>query len=58
MKGLAEIQQAPNPQSALEMILMRLLYSADMPTPGDLAKLIKNGKINLGDTGEGEKKKA
>ncbi len=57
MKGLAEIQQAPNPQSALEMILMRLLYSADMPTPGDLAKLIKNGKINLGDTGEGEKKK-
>ncbi len=57
MKGLGEIQQAPNPQSALEMVLMRLLYSADMPTPGDLAKLIENGKIDLGGGTEVEKKK-
>ncbi len=41
-KGLFEVQNAPNAQQALEMVLVRLLFAADLPTPGDLVKKIKN----------------
>lgn len=41
-KGLYEVQNAPNSQNALEMVLVRLLYAADLPTPGDLVKKIKS----------------
>ncbi|MCW0183298.1 MAG: DNA polymerase III subunit gamma/tau [Zavarzinia sp.] len=38
LKGLGEVRQAPSPLSAAEMILIRLAYAADLPTPGDLVK--------------------
>jgi len=47
LKGLGELQNAPNPQKAAEMILLRLTYAADLPDPSDLIKKIKDGKINL-----------
>ena len=40
MKGLQEIQYAPNPQQALEMILMRMIYASDLPPTGDLARRV------------------
>ena len=47
LKGLGEMQNAPNPQKAAEMILLRLIYAADLPDPADLIQKIKDGKINL-----------
>ena len=47
LKGLGELQNAPNPQKAAEMIILRLTYAADLPDPADLIRKIKDGKINL-----------
>jgi DNA polymerase-3 subunit gamma/tau len=41
LKGMAEIQVAPNPHAAAEMIVLRLVYAADLPTPGDLVKQLQ-----------------
>ncbi|MCB1532810.1 MAG: DNA polymerase III subunit gamma/tau [Alphaproteobacteria bacterium] len=38
LKGLGEVQSAPNPQSAAEMVIIRLAYAADLPDPKDLIK--------------------
>jgi DNA polymerase-3 subunit gamma/tau len=44
-KGVVEVQQAPHPQNALEMALIRLMYVSDQPTPGDVLKQLKDGSI-------------
>lgn len=44
LKGLGEVQGAPSTLAALEMVLIRLAYTADLPPPGDLVKAIKAGK--------------
>ncbi|WP_028466060.1 DNA polymerase III subunit gamma/tau [Nisaea denitrificans] len=44
LKGLGEVQAAPSTLAALEMVLIRLAYTADLPPPGDLVKAIKAGK--------------
>ncbi|MFC7333775.1 DNA polymerase III subunit gamma/tau [Rhodocista pekingensis] len=41
LKGLGEVQQAPVPMQALEMVVIRLAYASDLPTPGDLLKKIQ-----------------
>ncbi len=41
LKGMGEIQVAPNPHAAAEMIVLRLVYAADLPTPGELVKQIQ-----------------
>jgi len=41
LKGLAEVNSAPNPQKAAEMIALRLTYAADLPDPADLIKKIQ-----------------
>lgn len=40
LKGLAEIQHAPVPMQALEMVLIRLSYASDLPSPAELIKKI------------------
>jgi len=40
LKGIAEVQQAPDGRAALEMVLIRLGFVADLPTPGDLVRHI------------------
>ncbi|GBQ39648.1 DNA polymerase III subunits gamma and tau [Komagataeibacter saccharivorans NRIC 0614] len=40
LKGLAEVEQAPDRRQAAEMILIRLCYVADLPSPGDLVRRI------------------
>ena len=44
LKGLGEVQASPSTLAALEMVLIRLAYTADLPSPGDLVKAIKAGK--------------
>ncbi|HEY0838175.1 MAG TPA: DNA polymerase III subunit gamma/tau, partial [Azospirillum sp.] len=48
LKGLGEVQAAPVPQQALEMIIVRLAYAADLPTPGDLIRQLQNAGQNGG----------
>ena len=45
MKGVGEVQHALQPQLALEMVVIRLLYVSDLPTPGDLMRQMKDGSF-------------
>jgi DNA polymerase-3 subunit gamma/tau len=38
LKGLAETQAAPHPGQSAEMVLVRLAYAADLPSPADLVR--------------------
>lgn len=44
LKGLGEVNIAPNPQAAAEMVVIRLSYAADLPDPADLLRKIKNSE--------------
>src|SRR6185295_1854686 len=43
LKGLGEARAAPAPLAAAEMVIIRLAYVADLPTPGELVKQVKEG---------------
>ena len=43
IKGLSETRSAPIPLQATEMVLVRLAYSADLPTPADAVKQLGSG---------------
>ncbi|PCI00775.1 MAG: DNA polymerase III subunit gamma/tau [Alphaproteobacteria bacterium] len=45
LKGLGELNNAPNAQKAAEMVVLRLIYAADLPDPADLIKKLKNAPI-------------
>lgn len=45
LKGLAEVETAPDRRAAAEMVLLRLCYVADLPMPADLVKNIKNNQF-------------
>jgi DNA polymerase III subunit gamma/tau len=51
LKGLAEVNEAPNPQSAAEMVMIRLAYAADLPDPSDLIKRLKDQPSVTGGSG-------
>jgi DNA polymerase-3 subunit gamma/tau len=38
LKGVAEVEAAPDRRAAAEMVLIRLCHVSDMPTPGDLVR--------------------
>lgn len=42
LKGLSEVTQAPMPQAAAEMVLLRLTYAADLPDPATLVKTLSS----------------
>ena len=42
LKGLGEVNIAPSPQTAAEMVIIRLVYAADLPDPADLIKKLKD----------------
>jgi DNA polymerase-3 subunit gamma/tau len=44
LKGHDEVKSSPRPHAAADMVLVRLAYAADLPTPGDLMR-------RLGDSG-------
>ena len=43
LKGLGEARHAPNPLAATEMVLVRLAYAADLPSPAELIKAARDG---------------
>ena len=45
LKGVGEVQSAPRQRAALEMLLIRLAYTSDLPDPGDLIRKIKSGDL-------------
>jgi DNA polymerase-3 subunit gamma/tau len=47
LKGINEVQSAAHPGQAAEMVLIRLAYAADLPTPGDLVKQLRD-TLNAG----------
>jgi DNA polymerase-3 subunit gamma/tau len=42
-KGLQEVQLAPRPIVAAEMLMVRLAYASDLPTPDEALKMLKDG---------------
>jgi DNA polymerase III subunit gamma/tau len=48
LKGLAEVQAAARPKIAAEMVLVRLAYATDLPSPGEIIRDIKSGVISAG----------
>ncbi len=48
LKGLDEMQSAPSPLLAAEMLLVRLAYVADLPPPAELASLLKADGASAG----------
>ena len=42
LKGAGEVQLAPQPMTALEMLIVRLCYAAELPTPADLVQRLDN----------------
>ncbi|HRJ62591.1 MAG TPA: DNA polymerase III subunit gamma/tau, partial [Azospirillaceae bacterium] len=42
LKGLGEAQNAPAPHQALDMVIIRLSFASDLPTPGDLIRQMQN----------------
>lgn len=46
LKGIEETARAPNPLAAAEMVLIRLAYTADLPTPDELIRTLGGGTIS------------
>jgi DNA polymerase-3 subunit gamma/tau len=45
LKGLAEVQQAARPVAAAEMLLVRIAYAADLPTPDEAIRALAGGSV-------------
>jgi DNA polymerase-3 subunit gamma/tau len=43
LKGIAEVQQAPDAKAALEMLMVRVAFVADLPSPADLVRRLQSG---------------
>ncbi|HEU0118015.1 MAG TPA: DNA polymerase III subunit gamma/tau [Alphaproteobacteria bacterium] len=42
LKGVSEVQGTAHPAQAAEMVLIRLAYASELPTPGDLVKQLRD----------------
>jgi DNA polymerase III subunit gamma/tau len=51
LKGIAEVQGATRPAAAAEMVLVRIAYVADMPTPDEAIRMIEQGGTSPAVTG-------
>jgi len=43
MKGMAETREAPDAEAAGEMAIIRMTYAADLPTPDEALRNLRNG---------------
>ena len=43
LKGVAEVETAPDRRAAAEMVLIRLCHVSDLPPPGDLVRRLSGG---------------
>ncbi len=46
LKGIEETSRAPNPLAAAEMVLIRLAYTADLPTPDELIRTLGGAAVS------------
>ena len=53
LKGHDEVRNSPRPLAAADMVLVRLAYAADLPPPGEIARMLKEGG-SAGDSGTRE----
>ena len=53
LKGLEETGSAPQPLTAAEMVLIRLAYMADLPSPRDLARVLEGDQSEARGNGGG-----
>ncbi len=44
LKGLGEVRTAPSPIQAAEMVMVRLAYASDLPTPAEALKTLDKGQ--------------
>jgi DNA polymerase-3 subunit gamma/tau len=51
LKGYEEVRGSPRPQAAADMVLVRLAYAADLPSPGELARRLAGGAGASADAG-------
>ena len=42
LKGHGEVMRAPDPRAAADMVLIRLAYAANLPTPSEVVKKLSN----------------
>lgn len=60
LKGMQEVQTAPSPLQAAQMVLIRLAYASSLPTPEDVLKQIEEkkspdlGRSNTNNDGAGK----
>ena len=43
LKGITEVEAAARPIAAAEMVLVRIAYAADLPTPDEALRMLKDG---------------
>ena len=43
-RGIPEVQSAPKPIAAAEMVLVRIAFAADLPTPDEVIRALHDGK--------------
>ncbi len=48
LKGVAEVETAPDRRAAAEMVLIRLCHVAELPPPGDLVRRLTGGAASAG----------
>ncbi|MFK4824550.1 DNA polymerase III subunit gamma/tau [Paenochrobactrum sp. BZR 588] len=51
LKGIAEVETAPRPVQAAEMLLIRLAHAADLPTLDEALKTLQSGEHSTRTTG-------
>jgi DNA polymerase-3 subunit gamma/tau len=51
LKGLEDAARAPDAIAAVEMVLIRIAHTADLPTPDDLIKTLGGGVLSAGKAG-------
>ena len=54
LKGHEEVRSAPDPLASAQMALLRVMHAADLPGPGELAKMIREAGaagVTLGNSG-------
>ena len=44
LKGITEVKEAARPLAAAEMVLVRIAYAADLPTPDEVMKSLGDGR--------------
>ncbi len=47
LKGMTEVQVSGRPLAAAEMVLVRIAYAADLPTPDEVDPLARRGRLNV-----------